>query len=174
MVVQQNTHAHMLLWLGERRLEPAWSPNRGVSNNRFIFQQRPSKTWPPPHCRSFVEEDKRSAPIEIPQPCESLFVVIWWSKMEPLKLFQFRKCKKKSAQVSTWGNPRSLTAAANTTQLRKTKAAYQHSPHFLYAWPLSPPVKTLPTERDWLSSKLRQIDPLLFTAAMHLWLSSLS
>lgn len=43
---------------------------RGVSNNRFVCLLWPPKTWPPLHCRSFVEEDKRSAPVEIPQPCE--------------------------------------------------------------------------------------------------------
>lgn len=43
---------------------------RGVSNNRFVCSLRPfQKTWLRLHCRSFVEEDKRAAPAEIPQPC---------------------------------------------------------------------------------------------------------
>lgn len=71
------TNTHILLWLGEQRPEPQKLWERGVSNNRFIFLQRPWKTWPPSHCRSFVEEDKRSTPTEIPQPREISHIHDW-------------------------------------------------------------------------------------------------
>lgn len=73
-----------------------------VQRKRSIKQQvhfllRPSKTWPPSHCRSFVEEDKRSAPAEIPQPCERSHVCAHYDaeRLNNLGHFSLENVKKK-------------------------------------------------------------------------------
>lgn len=118
-----NTHTHSPLTgrteTGASRIsQKLWE--RGVSNNRFIFLQRPWKTWPPSHCRSFVEEDKRSAPTEIPQPREISHVHDWCE----IKQLNFTLANADGKAVSTWGNSLSLFQSlfANTSMYGRLKS----------------------------------------------------
>lgn len=59
---EENTHQRQAALTAPQR-------KRSIKQQVRLFTAALPKTWLRLHCRSFVEEDKRAAPAEIPQPC---------------------------------------------------------------------------------------------------------
>lgn len=87
---------------------PQCCRGRGESNNRFICLLRPPKTWLRLHCRSFVEEDKRSAPTEIPESCnrnhvyDLLNIEKRKKNVQAILDYIIWRGKKETVTMSTW------------------------------------------------------------------------